>query len=258
MAGLVAGAAVVMAVLIVVPDALVTFRACKATDSTGAQLTCLSADQAVQAREAARSTAVQGLGGVAVLAAALAAAIVGLGQMRNTALVADSQRKHEVKLAAAERRHQRRGDTYPDMLRTAIASVEYYRIEILRTSPFVARDVTGAVVKHPELKGAPGPAELIAMDARVQAFGSADVAHTFSEFLKEGGQIERGLARWHTDQAMRRAMHPQTEAGFRAGAPVELPPVPPVPTLDQLEALRDALVEQTRAELASHTGDPTE
>jgi hypothetical protein len=41
--GLLVGAAVVMAVLIAGPGALAKFRACKATDLTGAQLTCLSA-----------------------------------------------------------------------------------------------------------------------------------------------------------------------------------------------------------------------
>jgi hypothetical protein len=172
-------------------------RVCATTDQAS-QLSgrCLTAEQRLKAESDVRTSGVQALGGLVVLAgiyftwgqvqvsrATLAQSITSTQQtLEATQRLAVDAHAHEREMAAEQRRQDRRGDAYVDLVAAVIATTTYYGFHVQQGS----FRVNPPPLAPPD---APIEKELYVIAAKLYAFGSSQVKALFKAFLDEVARV---------------------------------------------------------------------
>jgi hypothetical protein len=116
---------------------------------------------------------------------------------------------------------------------------------MVRQTYVQAFEVAGSLLMPPTPPPAPGENELYVIDARVKAFGSAEVGRRFTEYLVEGVRVRNDLVAWNAAEA-RIAAGPLTDETITIDAVR--------PSMEGLIELQGAIEKLVRPELGAEGG----
>ncbi len=163
---------------------------------------CLTASERLQAQSYVRTTAVQVLGALVVLAGASAGVAATLRGLRETRQLACQTQEHERQMAADERQQTRLAEAYVPLVHAVIATDNHLQ-SWDRHSRAQGFRWNGP---PPEFTPPPGVSEedLEEIAARLDAFGSPEVRARFDAYRSEAVAVRSNLLTWMGAQARMR------------------------------------------------------